>query len=130
DEAGVIIATQNMATSSASLLRLTGLPSYNSLTFLGSGSYSGAKRTPLCSRVCHLMESSSGLGAFHHAYSSSASLSSLGLAFFPSFAGGAGLPFLAGVTVFDFAFLEMGASESDSSFLTPFDFLFAGAPLD
>lgn len=76
--------------------------------------------TPLCSRVSHFVPSRR-FGAFHHWCSSSSS--SCLTSFFVPLAGGAGLPFSFLTVALDF--LEIGASESDSSFLTPFDLRFA-----
>src|SRR6266487_963124 len=87
---------------------------------LGSGSYSGGKTTPLCSRVVHLMLSSSFFGASHHRYSSPSSSSASSLASFlaltPFFEGVEGSALTLPLTFFDDADFDSGMSLSESSF--------------
>src|ERR1700721_1142234 len=48
-------------------------PLYFILTFDGKGSYGKGKMTPLCSKVCHLMEPSPSASCSHHLYTSASS---------------------------------------------------------
>lgn len=104
------------------------MPSYRSLTWLGRRSYSGGKRTPLCSSVSHLTLSSSFFGASHHLWISSPSGSSLSCVPFalalalPTAAG------LEGVSFDGFVFFVLGFAESRA----PLVFLAdeAGVPLE